>query len=304
MKLAVIDIGSNGARMLINRIINKKDIPSLKSVEYVRFPLRLGKDVFTKNRIGKVKEENLIKLMRAFKLLMELHQVQDSLIFATSALREAQNGEEIIKKVEEEVGLRIDVIDGKKEAEFINYVISNVVSKNYNYLHVDVGGGSTELNFYAKNQKVASQSFAVGSIRNAQRMQFLDKMLNMKKWIKKYVLSDNDAEIIAIATGGNMNKISKLLNADVDELIPVEKIKNLRSKLAVMSISDRIHKLKLNPDRADTIVPASDIYLNAIKTAEATQVIAPNIGLKDGMMQYLLEKNMSKFLQNQKVSVY
>ncbi len=301
MKLAAIDIGSNGARMQINRVLtedskkpNVKNIVSFKKVEYTRFALRLGKDVFYHQRITENKQEKLFKLLKVFKLLMELHEVDDYLAIATSAFREAENGEEMVQVIKQDIGINFEVIDGSREAEILSHVIATQLEKDKNYIHIDVGGGSTEINLYKGQQKVASHSFGMGSIRgvDSQNGRIIDEQ--MQQWIfenRKEHLPKKKA-IFAVGTGGNINKVHNLSKTG-SEWLEIEDIKTLQTYLEKFSFKEKVNILKLNPDRADTIVPATKIYLNAMKSAQASSIRVPNVGLKDGMMYLLLEKNLN-----------
>ncbi len=301
MKLAAIDIGSNGARMQINRVLTEdskkpsiKNIISLKKVEYTRFALRLGKDVFYHQRITLNKQEKLLKLIKVFKLLMELHEVDDYLAIATSAFREAENGPEMVQLIRSEIGIDFQVIDGSKEAEILSLVIATQLEEDKNYIHIDVGGGSTEINLYKGQRKVASRSFSMGSIRgvDSQNGRVIDE--EMQQWIRdnkeKYL--PKKKELFAVGTGGNINKVHSLAKAS-NEWLDIKDIKTLQVYLERFSFKEKVNILKLNPDRADTILPASKIYLNAMQSADANTIRVPNVGLKDGMMYLLLEKNLN-----------
>jgi exopolyphosphatase/guanosine-5'-triphosphate,3'-diphosphate pyrophosphatase len=301
MKLAAIDIGSNGARMQINRVLTEdskkpsiKNIISLKKVEYTRFALRLGKDVFYHQRITLNKQEKLLKLIKVFKLLMELHEVDDYLAIATSAFREAENGPEMVQLIRSEIGIDFQVIDGSKEAEILSLVIATQLEEDKNYIHIDVGGGSTEINLYKGQRKVASRSFSMGSIRgvDSQNGRVIDE--EMQQWIRdnkeKYL--PKKKELFAVGTGGNINKVYSLAKAS-NEWLDIKDIKTLQVYLERFSFKEKVNILKLNPDRADTILPASKIYLNAMQSADANTIRVPNVGLKDGMMYLLLEKNLN-----------
>jgi exopolyphosphatase/guanosine-5'-triphosphate,3'-diphosphate pyrophosphatase len=293
VNLAAIDIGSNGARLYISRVIEEEPQPTLKQVEYVRFPLRLGKSVFETGKIDKEKQQEMLKLMHAFKLLMDLHQVEDYLALATSAMREASNGLDIAKKIEDRFGLQIQIIDGKQEAEYTGQVIGSLLDADKNYIHIDVGGGSTELNYYIDRQKVATQSYEIGSIRNAQSTSFQEKLKALESWIREQLqVNPSPTPLMAIGTGGNINKIASMLSKKGD-ILPIDEIRTIRNYVAAFDIPTRIHRLKLNPDRAETLPPAADIYISAMEAAQASQMLVPDVGLKNGIMQALLQKNLA-----------
>jgi exopolyphosphatase / guanosine-5'-triphosphate,3'-diphosphate pyrophosphatase len=301
VKFGAIDIGSNGARMLISRILYEPmpDNPLLtryffKDIEYTRFPLRLGQDVFENQRISDKKKDQLLKLMQAFKLLMELYDVDDHLALATSAFREAENGKEVVKLVKERVGINIEVIDGAREAEILNLAIHNLLHDGTNYLHIDVGGGSTELNLYIGKKKFAARSFAMGSIRNVDSRKSIEILREMHRWLdnESHRFLPNQPKM-AIGTGGNINKIFSLINP-AGKTITAQEIQNLQQQLNRYSFSDKINLLQLNPDRADTIVPASTIYLSTMEWGGVETMLVPALGLKDGMMEVMLKRQLEK----------
>lgn len=282
MKIAAIDIGSNAARMQISSVLDDEGRISFKKVEYVRFALRLGHDVFTVGKINYESEARLKKLLTIYKLLMELHEVDAYLICATSALREAENGLNICERVKLELGMTINLISGEKEAEMINNVIINELAENKTYIHIDVGGGSTELNIYKGKRKVCSQSFKIGSVRLMEGKVNKDMWKKMQKWMSESI-TDRD-EIIAIGTGGNISKIFEFIDQTSDGRATLGSIERAVNYLGKFSVEERINRLKMNPDRADVIVHASDIYLSAMRWAGAREMFVPDLGLKDGIM--------------------
>jgi exopolyphosphatase / guanosine-5'-triphosphate,3'-diphosphate pyrophosphatase len=293
LKLAAVDIGSNAARLQISNVLTtSRNAVDLKKIEYVRFPLRLGHDVFTIKRISPEREEKLCKLLHAFKLLMELHEVSDYAICATSAMREAHNGDEIVARIHDRLGLKIQVIDGNKEAELINRAILHVLDEN-SYIHIDVGGGSTELNLYANRTKLAAKSFKIGSVRHLEHPETPLTWNRMKEWIEEH-LPQIPRPITAIGTGGNISKIFELANKKSSKYITDADIASIRQYIAGFSLEDRINQLRLNPDRADVILPAADIYLFVMKWAKTERIIVPDVGLKDGIIGMLYEKNKKK----------
>ncbi|MEQ8927332.1 MAG: phosphatase [Fulvivirga sp.] len=293
MKLAAIDIGSNAIRLQVTTTIRTKGQLNFKKLEYVRFPLRLGQDVFNTGSISPEKKAKFKKLMKAFKLLIDLYEVDDYMACATSAMRESKNGADIVKEVEEECKLKIRVIDGANEALLINNAISSFLDKRKNYLHIDVGGGSTELTIIKGGIKVISRSFKVGSVRRLEHHDSPIIWKNMKKWVidqcAKY-----DSPITAVGTGGNINKLFELAMKQPGEKLGITKLKEVQKFVRNTSIEDRINELQLNPDRADVIVPASEIYIAVMEWAKAKNIIVPEVGLKDGIMQHLYIKNTSQ----------
>lgn len=261
-------------------------------MEYVRFPLRLGHDVFSTNRISKGSTIKFKKLMNAFKLLLELYEVDDYLICATSAMRESENGAQIAKEVKDELGISIEIIDGKKEAELIDKAIQSYLG-NKTYLHIDVGGGSTELNLYFGGKKIKTKSFKVGSVRILEHHDLPSVWLEMEKWVKENIKKEM-GKVTAVGTGGNISKIYELSKLKPDQLLSLKKMYGVKEMIERHTIEERIYKLQMNPDRADVILPASSIYLTVMEWASAKEIFVPEVGLKDGIMLYLFERNSKK----------
>ncbi len=288
MKLAAIDIGSNAIRFQISRVIEDDGEMKIKKLEYVRFPLRLGQDVFNLNEISEKNQEKFFKLMKAFKLLMDLYEVDHYMACATSAMREAKNGVEIARQIERKLDFDINIINGDEEAWLINKVILNSLNEDHT-VHIDVGGGSTEINVYNGRKKINSESFKIGSVRNLQGKDTPEIWEIMEKWVKKNIMGlDN---LIAIGTGGNINKIYELGNTKRDNSISIKNFQKTLNEIEQMSMEYRMNHLMLNPDRADVIVPASKIYLSIMKWAKAKKIVVPQVGLKDGMMALLIDKH-------------
>ncbi|PIB34345.1 phosphatase [Reichenbachiella sp. 5M10] len=292
MKFAAIDIGSNGVRFQVTNVIRYGDETTFKRLHFMRFPLRLGTEVFKgEHRLSDETMERFVKLMTAFKLIVDLYKVDECFACATSAMREAANGSELIGRVKEACGLEINIISGDLEADMINKVIAFHLTEK-NHVHIDVGGGSTELILYKNKIKLASKSFQLGSVRflnNANNKGMWDEM---NEWVRDH-LPDHE-EIVAIGTGGNIKKLSELINGVKGGVVQLADLEKMKKKLTSMDYEERMNKLKLNADRADVIIPASRIYINAMKQAGAKEIIVPNVGLKDGIMTYLYEKNISK----------
>ncbi len=287
MKIAAIDIGSNAARLQISSVLHDEGQLIFKKVEYVRFALRLGVDVFNYGRITPEGVARIKKLMHAYKLLMELHGVSAYMICATSAMREAENAEEIINIVHADLGMEIHIIDGKTEAELINDVVVMSLEKDKNYLHIDVGGGSTELNIYINREKVASRSFKIGSIRLLEGRESPDIWKKMKKWVEEFI--NPSMNVIAVGTGGNISKLFNMIPNRTETTASFEDIEKMQQYIASYSLEDRIHKLRLNADRADVVVPASEIYLSVMRWAGSKQILVPDLGLKDGILKLVYE---------------
>ena len=292
MKLAAIDIGSNAARMQISKILEDEGTTYFKKIEYVRFPLRLGQDVFKQNIVGWEKEEKLLKLLHCCKLLMELHEVTDYAICATSAMREARNAPQIVSRIKNELGMDIEIISGNHEAELINRILVTQLDEKP-YLHIDVGGGSTELNFYSNRLKIAAHSFKIGSVRMLEHAESKGIWKKMQSWIDETIHNKN-IKVTAIGTGGNINKLYEMARKRNEPGMLIEELERLHAYIGSLTVEERMNHLQLNPDRADVIVPAAEIYLAAMRAAGATEILAPDIGLKDGMIQMLYERNIKK----------
>jgi exopolyphosphatase/guanosine-5'-triphosphate,3'-diphosphate pyrophosphatase len=290
MKFAAIDIGSNAARLQISSVLEDEGVISFKRVEYVRFALRLGHDVFIDGAISPESEVRIFKLLQAYKLLMELHEVQDYSICATSAMREANNAAEIITRINKILEMKINVIDGAREAELINDVVVQSLHPQKNYLHIDVGGGSTELNIYCNREKLASKSFKIGSVRLLEGKEKETDWEKMKQWISLQIVS-MDGPIYAVGTGGNISKLYNM-SSEVNEskTMTIDELKNIAAYVSSFTFEERVHKLRLNTDRADVIVPASSIYLAAMECAGCPSIFVPDLGLKDGILQMLFDR--------------
>jgi exopolyphosphatase / guanosine-5'-triphosphate,3'-diphosphate pyrophosphatase len=288
LKLAAIDIGSNAIRFQVSTVLaNDKTQPLFKKLEYIRFPLRLGHDVFTIGKISDKSKEKFKKLMRAYKLLIDLYEVDDYMFCATSAMRESENGLELVREVQEEFGVIINVIDGNREAEMINKAISSFLTDS-TYLHIDVGGGSTELNLYFNGKKIKTRSFKIGSVRILEHHDSPIMWEDMEHWIKENVRREY-GKVTAVGTGGNISKIFELGKYLPGKTMSLKKVKDLRDMIASYTIDERIFKLQMNPDRADVIIPASNIYIKVMEWAHANSILVPEVGLKDGIMLHLYE---------------
>ena len=289
MKLAAIDIGSNAIRFQVSTILENNATVLFKKLEYIRFPLRLGHDVFATGRISQQSQEKFKKLMKAYKLLLELYEVEDYMFCATSAMREAENGQLLATEVLEEFGITIHIIDGNREAELINRAIYSFLTDK-TYLHIDVGGGSTELNLYTGGKKIKTRSFKIGSVRVLEHNDSPVMWQEMEHWIKEQVKKDF-GKVTAVGTGGNISKVFELAQLKPGKTMSINRIRELRTMIGIYSLDERIYKLQMNPDRADVIIPASDIYIKVMEWAHASSILVPDVGLKDGMMMQLFEKN-------------
>lgn len=290
MKFAAIDIGSNAARLQISSVLENEGMISFKRVEYVRFALRLGHDVFSHGAISPESEVRVFKLLHAYKLLMDLHEVQDYAICATSAMREATNSAELVTRIQKILDMKIQIIDGAREAELINDVVVKSLDPKKNYLHIDVGGGSTELNFYRNQEKFASKSFKIGSVRLLEGKEKEGDWDKMKKWISLQMESLK-GPVFAVGTGGNISKLYNLSTQVGDEkTMDLAELKRISAYISGFTYEERVNKLRLNTDRADVIVPAASIYLTAMELADCQSIFVPDLGLKDGIIQLLHER--------------
>lgn len=289
MKLAAIDIGSNAIRLLIEEIIESGGEFHIHKVSLTRVPLRLGEDVFVKGKIGKEKAVQLTYTLQAFSYLMKVHDVQHFRVCATSAMREAANRDQILKLIRKETGLLIEVISGKEEAELIfgNFSVQQL-DPSFNYLYIDVGGGSTELTLIARGEREKSKSFPVGTVRVLANAVDEDVWPRINSWISRNVV--NGADLLGMGTGGNINRIHKECGKKTNESVSLNEIRQYRNEVASFDMEDRIIKLKLKPDRADVIVPAADIYINVMEQAGISDLFVPKLGLSDGIILDLYSK--------------
>lgn len=289
MRLAAIDIGSNAARLLIADVTKQNGTPRFNKINLIRVPLRLGFDVFEKGEISKEKIGMVLQTMKAYKHLMNAYHVEHLKACATSAMRDAKNATDILRKVKMETGIDIAVISGGEEAAFIQEShIAETMDNTGSYMYIDVGGGSTELTMFSKGKLSFKQSFNIGTIRLLKNMIGEDEWNVMKDFIKKN--TKNLSDVVAIGSGGNINKIFSLSKKKDGKPLPLELLRDYYKELSSVSLDDRINKYKLREDRADVIVPALQIYINTMRWAEAQEIYVPKIGLADGLIQSLYEE--------------
>lgn len=284
---AGIDIGSNAIRLLINNIEGNVSYPDFKKVAFLRVPIRLGEDVFTKGEISEEKKQLLIDAMQGFSHIMKAYQVEAYRACATSAMRDARNGEDITDIILKESGIRIDIIGGQEEADIIYEAggLDNVMDKNRNYLYVDVGGGSTEVVLYSNQQKITSNSFQLGTVRMLVSAVPEDEEKRFKSWLKD--IYKQHAPLSIIASGGNINKVHKMLGKREREYLNYTEIKVLYDALKDLSYEERIQNYKLNTYRADVIIPALKIFLIIGKICKVNEIYAPKVGMVDGIVHHL-----------------
>ena len=292
MRYAAIDVGSNAVRLLIANIIENNGSISFKKNTLVRVPVRLGDDAFLNKHISDKKADDLIKSMQAFKNLMDVFKVTDYMACATSAMREADNGQDVAARIKEETGVDLEIIHGEKEAKIIYASHAEIdIDKDKNYLYIDVGGGSTELSLFSHGELLASQSFNLGTIRILDNQDKEETWNEMKDFIREN--TRHHKNIFGIGTGGNINKLYKLSNEKDNIPLTYAKLKSLYNYLDSFSMKERINVLGLNQDRADVIIPACEIYLTVLKCANIKSMYVPTVGMVDGIIQTLIEKNQS-----------
>ncbi len=287
MKLAAIDIGSNAIRLQITRILPHTDgSMSYKILENIRFPLRLGDDAFRMGEITFRNETKFIHLMLAFRTMLDLYEVDDVYGCATAALRDANNGERILKRSYDKSGLHIDVIAGDLEAELLQLAVQKD-NELTDYLHVDVGGGSTEINLVKDKVSFARNSFKLGSVRNMRNRNDPAEWVRLKKWLEE---NKQSGVTNAIGTGGNIKTIAKIAGAKKNQSLSLETITETISEINSFSSEERIDHYAMREDRADVIPYASEIYLKVMEWSDTNQILAPDVGLKDGIIQMLYNR--------------
>lgn len=294
MTLAAVDIGSNAVRILFSEVIEEKGKPvMIKKRELLRMPIRLGEDSFLHGKISQRQSDRLVAAMRAFSELLKVFEVKDYRVCATSALRDASNAKEIIDRVKTGSGISIEVIDGKTEASLIfAKQINEVLNPNNNYLYIDVGGGSVELTLLAGGKVINSKSFNVGTLRMLHQKINKEEWEEYKKWIRKN--TEDYQPLTGVGSGGNINKLFKMVGKKESKQLSYSKIKEMSDMINAYTYEERISVLGLNPDRADVIVPATKIFLTAMKHANIEKIIVPQIGLSDGIIQNLYESLKEK----------
>ncbi|MFA9289657.1 MAG: exopolyphosphatase [Solirubrobacteraceae bacterium] len=288
VKIAAVDIGSNAVRLLINDVYENNGNTIFNKVTLIRVPIRLGKDVFSVGKISGYNINRLSDTLNSFKLLLGVYQVNDYIVCATSALREAENGNEVIDIIKERTGVNIELISGKKEAELIlNFKLEQLFEPNKNYLFVDVGGGSTDICFYNQKNKNISASFKVGTVRSLEGKVSKNETKKLKDWVQE-ITKGIDIELIG--SGGNINHVRRRFFEKEPDKITTQELDSIYQEIKKYSIQDRITKFGMNPDRADVIEPALEIYTSIANWADAKIIHIPKIGVADSLIQYLYKK--------------
>ncbi len=270
-------------RLLIEEAIIVEGKLQIRKISLNRVPIRLGEDVFSKGKISKSKKVQLGKAMLAFWYLMDLHEIVYYRATATSAMREAQNGPEIIQYLQDKAEIQVEVIDGEREAEliFANFKRQRINLKG-NYLYIDVGGGSTEVTLIKKGVRLKSQSFSIGTVRMLKGRVSNKEWGRAKDWIQELVKRED--HLIAIGTGGNIIRIFKESGKKYLETITRKEIKEVHDYIKGHTMEERLSVLLLKPDRADVILPAGEIYNRLMGYAQIDEMIVPRVGLSDGLV--------------------
>ncbi|HWV65411.1 exopolyphosphatase [Chitinophaga sp.] len=290
MKLAAIDIGSNAARLLISEASpNSTGVMDFTKLNLVRVPLRLGFDVFNNQVISDRKATHLIDTIRAYKLLLDVYEVKYLKACATSAMRDASNGTDILREVKAQTGIDIRIITGQEEAAFIyeNHVAENM-DKTKSYLYIDVGGGSTEITLFSAGKQIFKESFNIGTIRLLQQQVTDAHWQQLKDFLKQQL--KGIGAVIAIGSGGNINKIFSLSKRKEGKPLSLDTLKDYYKEFSAFTVEERIHLYNLREDRADVIVPALQIYVNIMRWADTPEIYVPKIGLADGLIHALYEE--------------
>jgi exopolyphosphatase / guanosine-5'-triphosphate,3'-diphosphate pyrophosphatase len=287
LKFAAIDVGSNAVRLLFMNVIEDNDQVFFKKSELVRMPVRLGEDAFYNDGIiGSEKIEKLVHTIAAFKHLLIVQDVVSYRACATSAMREAANSSQIVRHIKEQTGVEVEIIDGQQEAELVySNRIVEMINNEGSYLYVDVGGGSTEITMFSKREVVSSGSFNVGTIRLLNSEISDNEFLKMKEYLTQLRKRHEPVELIG--SGGNINKVFKLSGNKEGVPLTRNKLKSICSYIESFTIDERIRDLGFNPDRADVIIPATQLFLRIMKWSRAKKILVPKIGVSDGIVHQL-----------------
>ncbi len=292
MKFSAIDIGTNAVRLLIKEVKIKGGAYDVRKVSFTRVPLRLGEDVFETGKISDEKARNLVKVMRAFWYLMDVYGIEWFRVCATSAMREAKNVEKVRELVLREANVTIELINGQEEADLIfkNFSVATFKT-NSDFLYMDVGGGSLELTLIRDGKRIRGQSFKIGTIRIIKGMVEDGEWDAVTEFVKH--VSDGVSPLMAIGTGGNINRLQRLIRNPKNSPISLSKIEEITTTLKAYTFEDRVKKFALKPDRADVIIPAAEIYIRVMKLAGANKIIVPKVGLSDGIILKIHEEYLA-----------
>jgi len=285
-KYAAIDIGSNAVRLLVSNVIDYKGKTLFLKNALVRVPIRLGQDSFTEGKISDKNIKRMVKSMKAFRMLMKVHGVKDYLAYATSALRDAENGSSVVEKIFKKAGIQIEIIDGKKEAKIIsNTNVFEKIDLEKTFLYIDVGGGSTEFSILKEGKRTESISFKIGTVRVLNQGVDTKTWNEVERWVKEHTASYS--KIYLLGTGGNINKLHKMANVKDNRPITFLTLNAMYNRLKGLTYDERIVELGLNPDRSDVIIPAAELFLKTLQWSGAKVVYVPKVGLSDGMIREL-----------------
>jgi len=288
MIFATVDIGSNAGRLLISHVFEKNNQMFASKIALLRVPLRLGMDVFETGYISDEKIDMLLKTFKAYEIIRDIYKPVDFTACATAALREATNRDYVLKRIEDETGVKLRIIDGLEEAEIVSHANNIYINKKYdNTMYVDVGGGSTEISYFKKDKFIASNSFQIGTIKYLFDHVTSADWDEMKNWLER--IRDPKEKVNCICSGGNISKLTSLFG-NKDNTITRCQIKNSVGELEKHSYEERIEHFTLRPDRADVIIPAARIFNYIMKWANLEYLIAPQIGLVDGLAIELYKK--------------
>lgn len=289
MRIAAIDIGSNAARLLINEVTEvKKGQPQFTKLNLLRIPLRLGMDVFTNGKIGEEREKMVLETMDIFSKMMKIYKVDHYRACATSAMRDATNGQEIIEQVQRNSDIKIEIISGDEEATLIyeNHVAEGL-DKDFAYLYIDVGGGSTELTFYENSKMKYEHSFNIGTIRLLNNLVTEDHWKEMKEEIRKNINSKKP--IVAIGSGGNINKIFSMSKTKDGNPMSTTFLKKYYKEMSALTLAERMSQFNLREDRADVLVPALEIFNNVMNWSDISKIFVPKISVADGLIHSIYD---------------
>lgn len=293
-KYGAVDVGSNAIRLLIMTVIEQEGRETIfKKTSLVRVPIRLGADVFLEGKISENNADRIVDAMTAFRLLMKTHNIKRFRVCATSAMREAKNGSEIVKRIEKESDITVNIIDGEAEAAIIAATdLKELIDDERVFLYVDVGGGSTELTVFVHGKRTVSKSFKLGTVR------FLNEMVDESIWDEMQEWIEQETKIYRrislIGSGGNINTIFKKSGQKMGKPLSLNYLSSYYERLQTLSYEERIVELDMNPDRADVVVPATRIYLSAMKWSRAKSIFVPKIGLSDGIIRMLYQEKLEE----------
>ena len=296
-KYGAVDIGSNAIRLLIVTVVEQEGKDTLfKKTSLVRVPIRLGAEVFLEGKISECNAKRMVEAMTAFRLLMNTHGIKRYRACATSAMREASNGKEVSENVRKESGISINIINGRDEAAIIAATdLKTLIQDDKVFLYVDVGGGSTELTVYANGKTVSSKSFKIGTVRLLEGLVDLEDWDQMEAWIKSETKIYE--KVSMIGSGGNINTIYKKSGKKIGKPLSYIYLSSFYKKIKSLSFEERITELDMNPDRADVVVPATRIYLSAMKWSKSKNVFVPKIGLSDGIIKSLYNEKVASEME-------